>query len=743
MKIKRNLLMLLLILFQFNLSGQIILSTSVTQNYNCDGLGCNYTGPSILINEVMLMPTTFDGSIFGDGPGFGVNQNSGEWIELYNPDQCYPKDISGFLLGNNAVESGSNYGGGFVIPSGTIVPSRGFCVIRGVNATPVPSNLLIQNGGNTIEIVVNSSNSCIGGGYRLWFPNSGGWFAFYDNSGNPQDAISWASTSNSCATCNPCVPSSSSFSGSLSPYNSIPSSMKTYISSVIPSAGFTFRRYPDGGSWQISSPSSPTLGTCNGPCVLATEINCNGTALVNASGGTPPYSYFWNGGSSPLNDLDSGLCAGPYVVVVTDNLGTTASATVDIPNWVPSSTFTLSPDTFCINNSSMITYTGDASDSATYAWTSSGVTLASGVGMGPHVLSSDNEGVHSVSLIVSENGCQSLPTSHDLYAYTISSAITVVSTPLCYQSATGSIVANGLNGIEPYVYHWNNSVENANNPNVIAGDYVVTVTDAIGCTNSSMVTLVDQTPLVVLLNKIDETCPNSCDGSAIVHVSGSVPPYVYQWQGNSSAIDSVTSYCSGSYEVTITDVNNCSFVADFLIEPASDILAIANANPTNGVAPADIQFSFSGVGANTFQWDFGDGLSSTEMNPIHQYLLPGVYTVVLIVTSGAPNFCSDSVALNVEIVPPSEVIIPNIFTPNSDGINDDFFAVSSGIENETMKIYNRWGGVVFSSEKVSEPWRGTDGNGLELADGVYFYVYYAKGFDEKVYQMSGSITLMR
>ena len=105
MKLK-NIVVIVLLIAQTTIMGQITITTSVTQNYNCDGVGCNYSGPSILINEVMLRPSSFDGSIYGDGPGFTANTNSGEWIELYNPDQCYPKDISGFLLGNNAPDNG-------------------------------------------------------------------------------------------------------------------------------------------------------------------------------------------------------------------------------------------------------------------------------------------------------------------------------------------------------------------------------------------------------------------------------------------------------------------------------------------------------------------------------------------------------------------------------------------------------------------------------------------------------------
>lgn len=740
---KIKIIILLLSIIEISTFAQPTLTTSITQNTICDGVGCNYVGPSILINEVMLCPSQFDGSIYGDGPGFSANTNAGEWIELYNPDYCFPKDISGFLLGNNAPDNGTNYGGGFVIPANTIVPSRGFCVIRGVNATPVPSNLLIQNGGNTIEIIVNNTNSCINGGFRLWFPNAGGWFAFYDRNGNPQDGISWASTTNSCSNCNACIPLSSSFAGTLPTYDAIPATMKTYISTTGPTAGFTFRRYPDGGGWQISTPATPTLGTCNGPCVLPAVVTCNGTAQVVAQGGTAPYQYIWNGGSSPINSLDTGLCGGTYIVTVTDNAGLTSTASVVVPNWVPSSSFSLTPDTFCLNNSATATYTGDVADTATFNWTITGGTLNSGIGVGPQIASTTTIGSHTVGLTVLQNGCPSPLTEHTFYVFQIQSNASVVHPPLCALSSTGEATANGLVGVSPYQYLWSNGNPTQNATSLAAGQYIVTVTDAIGCTSSSTITVIDPSPLTLITNASDETCSGYCNGSINVTASGSTPPYSYAWQGSTSTTYQANNLCVGSYSVIVTDSNNCTATATEIVNFTNEISAIANANPPEGVAPADIQFTYTGNGATTFDWRFGDGGSAFNANPIHQYVNAGTYTITLIVTSGAPNFCADTTWLTVVIVPPSNVTIPNIFTPNNDGFNDNFFAVSSGLDRETMKIYNRWGRVVFSSETVSEPWNGKNGNNEELSDGIYYYIYHSTGFDKKVYDFHGSVTLLR
>ena len=309
------------------------LSVSVTATDNTDCIGCNYfyNGPTILINEVMLAPSSYDGSMVGS---FYHQSGKGEWIELYNPHKCDSVDISCYFLGNNAPDNTNQNGdwpGGFLLPPGTVVPPQGFVMVRGARAPAVPSNLLVQNGGNVVEVVVDS-RYCFGtGGGRLWFPNAGGWFAFYDANGVPQDAVSWGSQTNSCMICPPCNPGGCSYTGELPAYTAIPSDRKNYITSSNPqdNTGKSLRRIPDGGAWQ-SSPADPTYATCNAECVETAENSCLGTATAVATGGVPPYSYAWNDPSEQITATALGLCAGTYTATVTDANQATATASVTI-----------------------------------------------------------------------------------------------------------------------------------------------------------------------------------------------------------------------------------------------------------------------------------------------------------------------------------------------------------------------------------------------------------------------------
>ena len=322
-------------------------SVSGTINTDCMGRNCFYNGPTIMINEVMLSPTEHDGSIAGNRPS---SDDMGEWIELYNPHKCDSVDISCYFLGNNAYDNG-NYGGGFVLPQGTVVPPQGFCLVRGVNAPAVPSNKLVANGGNVVEVVVNDRYCWSSGGQRLWFPNAGGWFAFYDASGVPQDAICWCDSNYSCRSCEPCLPSTEcGFQGSLTSYNNIPQARKNYITSLNPNnfLGQTLRRIPDGGTWQ-SSPAAPTYAGCNSECVPPAESTCNAIAVASVSGGAPPYTYLWNDPNNQTTDTAFNLCAGQYTVTVTDAIGNTITASVSIHDFAP--TVSHNNATFCLSDS--------------------------------------------------------------------------------------------------------------------------------------------------------------------------------------------------------------------------------------------------------------------------------------------------------------------------------------------------------------------------------------------------------
>lgn len=468
-------------LIGFSGFSQLSGTTASQPNTNCNGTDCDYTGPGILINELMISPSVNDGSISGYG---GVSDGRGEWIELYNPHICDPVDISCYYLGNNTTEGN----GGFVIPAGTIVPPAGFCLIRGMNVPGVPTNLLVQNGGNVVEVVVPyniSDNGVCAGGTRLWFPNAGGWFAFYDSNGVPQDAVSWLTAAGSAGQ--PCVPLNVPGCinvSSLPSYNNIPANRKNFLTITDPPVlGSSLRRLTDGGNWGTGQ-GAPTYATCNNTCVTPGVSTCTGTATVNVSGGTPPYTYLWDDSFSQTTQTATALCAGTYNVTVTDNLGETETFQVTVTDFTPAVSVDL-PAEICINAAPVSITTSPAASTPGQTGTLSGNGV-SGTNFNPATAGIGN---HSVTYFFEDQfGCSNTATDIILVNPLPVVSITNNESPYCVKTPTANLVLSPPGGqfTGPGVFN-NQFIPSQAGIGTFTLTYVFQ--DTNGCSNSTNVTV--------------------------------------------------------------------------------------------------------------------------------------------------------------------------------------------------------------------------------------------------------------
>lgn len=445
---KKTLLITLLSLSSLGVYAQLAATFESTLNTNCLGQPCNYEGPTILINELMISPISGDGSIIDDAANLSTRR--GEWIELYNPNLCEPVDISCYYLGNyvSVSPAGAN---GFRLPDNLIVPPGGFVLIRGINAQQVPAANLIQNGGNTIEITLPPfawDDGVCSWGNRVWFPNVGGWFAFYDSNGEPQDAVSWANQGGIENA--PCVAESSLCSAvaSLPSYNDIPDERKAQATTTNASnhLGQSIRRIPDGGPWTGAGP--PTIGGCNSlPCAIVGESTCTGTATVNVTGGTPPYNYLWNDSQLQMTQTAIGLCGEEYQVIVTDANGLVDTFTVAIENFVPTVTLDVAAE-YCIYEDDVLltNYSPVAGANESGLFTGNGM---SGFTFSPE---DAGAGTHDVTYtFVDENGCTNFATNQITIHPIPEITLNVTNTYCVYEPAvliTGTVTPpmNGAQG---------------------------------------------------------------------------------------------------------------------------------------------------------------------------------------------------------------------------------------------------------------------------------------------------------
>lgn len=198
-------------------------------------------------------------------------------------------------------------------------------------------------------------------------------------------------------------------------------------------------------------------------------------------------------------------------------------------------------------------------------------------------------------------------------------------------------------------------------------------------------------------------------GTAILSDSLSSNPQISNLGiGNNSFVWTISNgSCPSTSDTLNVFVNPSSIIADFTTDTniiyASQIIAFNDLSTGN---------------PSTWHWDFGDGDTSIIQNPGHIYTNTGTYSVTLTITNS--EGCIDTVLKYIEVI--EKLLIPNVFTPNNDGINDIYKVIASGYTNFSMKILNRWGDLLFETDKINYGWDGRTLAGSNVSEGTYYYI---------------------
>lgn len=149
------------------------------------------------------------------------------------------------------------------------------------------------------------------------------------------------------------------------------------------------------------------------------------------------------------------------------------------------------------------------------------------------------------------------------------------------------------------------------------------------------------------------------------------------------------------------------------------------------------------TGTNFWNWNFGDLTTSAINTPIpHTYADTGAYIITLLATT--QYGCTDSAYQTIIIDPDFLFYIPNSFTPDGDGINDNFNGMGIFISSYEMSIFDRWGNLIFFTDDVNKPWCGTANHGNELAQAdVYIYSIHVIDFKRRKHNYKGIVTLLK
>ncbi len=454
----------------------------------------------------------------------------------------------------------------------------------------------------------------------------------------------------------------------------------------------------------------------------------NGSISLLVSGGTLPFTYTWSNGDSDTSL--SSLPAGNYAVTITDANGCNVLSSVSIYQPATAVAASVIPlNVLCFGNS-----TGQANLAPvggtppyTYLWSNgfTGEDLNSVAAGAYTVTVTDNNGCNAYSGTVIKQPLDSL------------SVLTTVSNASCNGLSDGSILIHASGGTTPYYIRWDDTdylISSTGHllSNLPAGTYQFIVTDANGCQVVRNITITAPVAMQLDASSTIVHCFAGNDGSLDLSVIGGTLPYTYHWSNGSSAED-IAGLTAGSYSVTVSDANGCAVSQSFQVGTMPEIQVIGKVSPISCIDNADGTISITatgGAGNIGYLWSTGSTLSSIKD------LASGNYSLTVTDANG----CSRVMEF---FVPESElecISIPNTFTPNDDGVNDEWIIRNIDLYPEnSVKIFNRWGNLMYEASPYTPAWDGTFKGDPVPAETYYYIINLNNG----TAVFTGTVTIVR
>jgi len=459
---------------------------------------------------------------------------------------------------------------------------------------------------------------------------------------------------------------------------------------------------------------------CNGAC--------NGSATVIPNGGTGAFTYSWSGSTSMAQTAGS-LCAGTYTCTIADANGCSKQEAVTVIEPAPLSATDVSTASTCnLSNGNINVTPSGGTAMYTYAWTPAPAT-------GTPNGNASNLSKNSYTCIVTDSaGC-----TFQIVDSVINTGVKPVAvitpsgpTTFCFGHPVTLAASGGS------TYSWNTGSTALSILGGTAGTFTLYAINSCGVDSSKITLIRDSVPKSLVSGPA-----GFCKGSTeILTASGGG---TYSWSTGSSASNIVVS-TGGPYYVTVT--NSCGTDTAYFNVAENTVQAGFIPSATTGTMPLPVTFTdSSSVNSSEWNWNYGDG-SSNDVNHTgngagHTYSTGGTYTVTLTVTDSITG-CTSTYSRVIDIKElPSWIKVPNIFTPNGDGVNDLFVVSSQGISRFEAKIFDRWGLELITLNEVGMGWDGRTSGGSTAVSGTYFYIITATGDDGKQYAFNGSLMLIR
>lgn len=273
--------------------------------------------------------------------------------------------------------------------------------------------------------------------------------------------------------------------------------------------------------------------------------------------------------------------------------------------------------------------------------------------------------------------------------------------------------------------------------------YYVEVTNQFGCkTIDSLYVIVNPNP-EVFGSSTPADCPLD-NGTIRADSAHGQAPFAYSLDSvNFSQQNPITNLFAGNYVLYVQDDNGCIGSTPVNVAENMNLIASFTPDPVTGSVPLTVNFTNHSTGNITsYYWDFGNGTNSTDTDPLTEYTDHGTYVVVL-TAYGAASHCFDTASFTIIAEGETEIAIPNVFSPNGDGVNDYFFVTGRNILNYSLQIFDRWGKKVYETTDPKAEWDGKRKSGAEASEGTYYFVISYDTLDGTTKTVNKYITLVR
>ncbi len=484
------------------------------------------------------------------------------------------------------------------------------------------------------------------------------------------------------------------------------------------------------------------------PNLTITQPTCNGyndgSVSVSVAGGTPAYTFSWNSGPFVATTSFGSLTAGTDSIIIKDANGCLWDTVFTI----------LQPTSITISNlvTKNITCFGGLDGSITVI--GSGATPAYNYAVDTSawqpgsLFTGYGAGLYTVR-VKDSHGCETdtnvTLTQPPLLVFLGADTLNAT----CYGYKDGSVKLHVAGGTLPYSYSDDNTTFGASEtfPGLGAGTYLFNVKDANGCTIDTTISLKGLPPIIIDDASLTQpTCYGAGNGAITLLASGGVPPLLYQLNNNTihSPVNTFSNLYSGVYTIHVTDSKNCIKDTTLNLPQPDSIVLIATVTPNECIGADNKGGVNIAVTGGTQPYQYLWSTNPAETTAGISGLPNGSYEVW--VTDA--NNCSDSLKALVAYDNCCTPFIPDAFTPNNDGKNDEFKIYFKGdIYIIIFSIYNRFGQRVYSVSNTTDMQHGWDGKlfGVDAEMGVYYY--YARitcgNKGDHVREFKGDVTLVR